>query len=551
MAVKVDPKMATPTCVLMCCCATVLLSDCAVHRETVTAQLGNSAILPCRAPDNNTIIVVEWTREDMKTEYILLYRDLQYDPTNQHQSFKNRVELLDKQMKDGQMSLVLKNVRTEDFGTYECRVLMRGTNRIKRSTGLDSEPISIIILNIDSSVSQHALEVEEGEESVQLPCKFPTSEMKNCSVEWSRPDLNPTTVHLHRVEGDYLQNQNQNYRGRTFMVITALEDGDLGLTVTKPNLHDTGKYVCNVFYFGHKLRRFEVQLEVHRMGVPTWITVFLVLLSLLLLFGAIIGGVHWYRRLSDTKDPELVEVDSGAESVLLPCKTKTHLPADFRVEWTDGSADKNKVHVYQYGSDHPEEQHRYYRGRTEMKDNLETGDFSLTLKYPTTVDKYIYTCTIYSSEGNMLMKKQVELGVKECYMEVGEGAESVLLSFKTTPDLPGDTKVEWWHDELGMMVYRHRSNCEVPEEQHQFYSGRTEVKVDLSSGVVSLTLKDLTERDSGCYGCRVTSVERRIRRMTKVVLKIKGTVQDQDHPEDIRNGRNSTDPTPLLVDTQV
>uniref|UniRef100_A0A3Q2PS91 Ig-like domain-containing protein n=1 Tax=Fundulus heteroclitus TaxID=8078 RepID=A0A3Q2PS91_FUNHE len=102
-----------------------------------------------------------------------------------------------------------------------------------------------------------------------------------------------------------------------------------------------------------------------------------------------------------------VEVNSGEESVLLPCRTTVTLTGDARVEWR-GHNDW-MVHVYENGSDHPEEQDQFYRNRTKMnEDPLRTGDLSLTLKYPIYRDRRIFTC-IVSREGKILMKKRVHL----------------------------------------------------------------------------------------------------------------------------------------------
>ncbi|MEQ2173074.1 hypothetical protein GOODEAATRI_027932, partial [Goodea atripinnis] len=106
-----------------------------------------------------------------------------------------------------------------------------------------------------------------------------------------------------------------------------------------------------------------------------------------------------------------VEVDSGVESVLLPCRTRVHLPGDAKVEWRD--SDNRKVHVYENGSDHPKEPNQIYRTRTKMnKDLLRTGDLSVTLKHPTDKDSSIYTCSVSSQKGDILMMKQVCLRVK-------------------------------------------------------------------------------------------------------------------------------------------
>ncbi|XP_017159105.1 coxsackievirus and adenovirus receptor homolog [Poecilia reticulata] len=65
------------------------------------------------------------------------------DPFFQHPSFRNRVDLQDRQMKAGDVSLVLKNVTTNDTGTYQCRVQNEGS--------LDRNIINTVILNVSAS----------------------------------------------------------------------------------------------------------------------------------------------------------------------------------------------------------------------------------------------------------------------------------------------------------------------------------------------------------------------------------------------------------------
>ncbi|KAI3376019.1 hypothetical protein L3Q82_016548 [Scortum barcoo] len=109
------------------------------------------------------------------------------------------------------------------------------------------------------------------------------------------------------------------------------------------------------------------------------------------------------------------------EQSLSSCPSKPQLTClkDVTVEWTD--RDDRKVHVYQNGSDRPEEQIRLYRGRTEMKEDLlQTGDLSLILKHPTDTDTGKYSCIVYNKEGKILRRKTVELKVKGQYEDKGQ-----------------------------------------------------------------------------------------------------------------------------------
>uniref|UniRef100_A0A3B3DUX8 Ig-like domain-containing protein n=1 Tax=Oryzias melastigma TaxID=30732 RepID=A0A3B3DUX8_ORYME len=89
----------------------------------ITAGPGENVTLTCKAEDTYSVVVLEWKRDNLGKKKVFVVKDGRPFLSPQHESFKNRVFLLDPQMKNGDLSVVLKNVKIEDSGIYMCRVL--------------------------------------------------------------------------------------------------------------------------------------------------------------------------------------------------------------------------------------------------------------------------------------------------------------------------------------------------------------------------------------------------------------------------------------------
>ncbi|XP_039892316.1 uncharacterized protein LOC120736337 [Simochromis diagramma] len=125
----------------------IFIKSSSAKQINITAVFGESVTLPCRVLNGNkTIDGLEWSKPELETEYVLLYRDGHLDLFKQHPSFKNRVNLEDRQIKDGDVSLILKDVTTADAGIYEMRMSPRTKRRRRANLGGDS--ICIINLSV-------------------------------------------------------------------------------------------------------------------------------------------------------------------------------------------------------------------------------------------------------------------------------------------------------------------------------------------------------------------------------------------------------------------
>ncbi|XP_054881711.1 uncharacterized protein LOC129356133 [Poeciliopsis prolifica] len=134
-------------------------ADCRLNiHKNISAVPGQKVSLPCRLPNNKPVVFVKWTRPELEPEYVLRFRDEQLDPENQHPSFRNRVDLQDRRMEDGDVTLLLSNVKTSDTGKYECRVLQREATG-RKIYNLTSDPIGIVFLVVAPPTGENVFRV--------------------------------------------------------------------------------------------------------------------------------------------------------------------------------------------------------------------------------------------------------------------------------------------------------------------------------------------------------------------------------------------------------
>ncbi|KAL3050935.1 hypothetical protein OYC64_001250 [Pagothenia borchgrevinki] len=137
--------------------------------EKVKAKPGENVTLQCSSSTDAAITVLKWRRPGLK-KYVFYYRDNMAIEIFQDPRYRGRVELKDPEMKNRDVSVLLKNVNTNDTGKYECEVTTQSNNRRKRDLGDNREfvrSIHLIVSEGPENVEQRDGQPQSGQAALR------------------------------------------------------------------------------------------------------------------------------------------------------------------------------------------------------------------------------------------------------------------------------------------------------------------------------------------------------------------------------------------------
>ncbi|KAM3591086.1 uncharacterized protein V6R79_022086 [Siganus canaliculatus] len=195
-------------------------------------------------------------------------------------------------------------------------------------------------------------------DDVILPCHLqPPVSAADWTVEWSKPGLDPESVHYHENGRLKFKEQNPLYSFRTRLFMDDMKTGNVSMKIFKVEESDSGIYKC----FLPSIKK-EASIELI-VGDPV--------------------------LMASTKP---VQAKVG-DDVVLQCRLEPILDVtNMLVEWRQN---QTIVHVYRDRKDAPELQNERFRGRTSLfHQEMTRGNISLKLSRVTEEDSGGFTCFI-------------------------------------------------------------------------------------------------------------------------------------------------------------
>uniref|UniRef100_A0A087XRR5 Ig-like domain-containing protein n=2 Tax=Poecilia formosa TaxID=48698 RepID=A0A087XRR5_POEFO len=90
--------------------------------QSVTVMVGEDVVLPCflKPPKDASQMTVEWGRPDLKPRFVFVNLDGEEYSADQNEAFRGRSSMIPENLKHGDVSLKLSDVRISDSGRYRC-----------------------------------------------------------------------------------------------------------------------------------------------------------------------------------------------------------------------------------------------------------------------------------------------------------------------------------------------------------------------------------------------------------------------------------------------
>ncbi|XP_018558839.1 butyrophilin subfamily 3 member A2 isoform X1 [Lates calcarifer] len=168
--------------------------------KQVLAFAGEEVILPCafNVTASSDFPTVEWSKEDLEPDVIFLYRDGCETYEMKHPEFEYRTSFIMKELKNGDISLRITNVRLSDAGKYQCMRLWKNAPRdittVELVVGAVSEPKLSVVSTESGGVTLQC----------EASCWLPEPEIKflddhDDEIPAEDPKRNPNASGCHNV----------------------------------------------------------------------------------------------------------------------------------------------------------------------------------------------------------------------------------------------------------------------------------------------------------------------------------------------------------------
>ncbi|XP_047675937.1 uncharacterized protein LOC113651637 [Tachysurus fulvidraco] len=194
--------------------------DSAESLVTVSAAVGSTVILPCKLTEEFKLTsVIKW----QDNHNIVFERSS--DGTYQGEGYEGRVDVPVDELREGNCSLVLKNVRFTDDQLYKTFTVEYG-NINTAAKGINNVTLSVYGLQISAPVGS----------TVVLPCDWSHLSIKTPDVVWF---IDSETVFERKGKDSY---EGEGYEGRVDVPEDELLKGNCSLVMKNIRVSDTGIY---------------------------------------------------------------------------------------------------------------------------------------------------------------------------------------------------------------------------------------------------------------------------------------------------------------------
>uniref|UniRef100_A0A8C4TIH2 Ig-like domain-containing protein n=1 Tax=Erpetoichthys calabaricus TaxID=27687 RepID=A0A8C4TIH2_ERPCA len=230
--------------------------------ENVNAILGTSIILPCYLDPKVSAedLELRWQKDGLATS-VLLYKNTKVVTEEQHEDYRERVYLYT-DLRKGDLSLVIEDVRIADEGKYTCSV---------KAVTQENEGSLYLSVSVKLKTSESTC-LSEINKNVILPCHLdPAVSVLDSEVKWEKKGLT-SPVFLYTNRRVALEEHHEQYKERTQLNSEDKRTGDLSLSLKNVKVTDEGRYTCSVKAHGREIQA-SLDLSVTAQGGKPAMTV--------------------------------------------------------------------------------------------------------------------------------------------------------------------------------------------------------------------------------------------------------------------------------------